>query len=764
LRSATRKVIPKTVLVATLLLAIIVTLTPLTFNTGVASNASANAESLKSLKGVVLIGKAFFSADGIRGALVAGYDSKAGYIDLIVSGIDYSPEPNHFDVNVVRLRFLNTLGVKVLVKFNKEVGKGFAPPTNILPGTKLGLNWTAVSLADNRPYEKAPWKELRVYGAAWNGTKFLGPKELDRLSVGTPVMAASTYPWPAKGLVTVFYINVPYFSSYSDLMYRYGVLTYDLMKREVVGNATLPLVVKRVGRDFIINYTTINGTNVSVKTRRYAVTFCPANPQEMVGYAMLAYAANGNVYLLESKVDLKSGKAGGFKALNVAKDYDVFLLRLGTDRDYSRYYVAVDFISTGTWFHDVRLYAAGSNGFEKVFERTLTKRFYRAYIVFHDGLLLLLTQNGGVITINDLEGHEVSVLKLYGRFYAHLVSVPNPEWPDTYVLIIGVPSAETKAYFLILNPPTSVATTTTVTTSTATNTTTSSATSTTPPTTTVTTTTSSTTTSTTTTSTKTVTTTKTSTATSPSTTSATKTTRTSSTSSTTTHATAGTGTSTSTSTASTQARVPLSKGDWLEYHVKVHGEGPLGTMNFDTGVKVTVTSLSDEYIKLVVKTLKPLTYEQRSLITMGALTGNKLILALAAGKPSTVTYELPLQPASKACPILASPTGKEETITDSGTNLGHKYSVTCVYTPKGILNTLTFKDVYGSGNQKINVEITVTLTSSSKDVGATPSGGAGGGPLGGLLGNASLTTVLIISVVIAVAIIAVVLALTLRKK
>jgi len=218
-------------------------------------------------------------------------------------------------------------------------------------------------------------------------------------------------------------------------------------------------------------------------------------------------------------------------------------------------------------------------------------------------------------------------------------------------------------------------------------------------------------------------------------------------------------TPTSTSTNKPPSLV-LGKWDWLKYHVKVHGKGPLGTMDFETHVKVTVTSISNEYVKLLVKPLKSLTYEQRSLITVGALTGNKLILALTANQPTTITYELPLRPPSKACPILAAPTGKEETVTDSGTTLGHKYSVTCAYTPKGVLSTYAFSDTYNVSGKEVKVDITITLTDSSKDVGAHNAGG--GGSI--MFGSTSLTTVMIVAAVITAAIIAVVLAVTHRKR
>lgn len=183
-------------------------------------------------------------------------------------------------------------------------------------------------------------------------------------------------------------------------------------------------------------------------------------------------------------------------------------------------------------------------------------------------------------------------------------------------------------------------------------------------------------------------------------------------------------------------------------------------MDFETDVKVTVTSVGSDYVELLVKPLKSLTYEQRSLLMMGTITGSKLILVLTTDKPMTITYDLPLQPPSKACMILAAPTGKEETIKDSGTTMGHKYSVTCVYTPKGVLSTYAFSDTYSAGGKEVKVDITITLTDSNKDVGMHSAGGGGSNIFSGM----PLTTVLIISVVIAVAIIAVVLAVTLRKK
>ncbi len=703
---------------ALLLILLITALTSSAINVGSTGDSGTYNGGMTGLSSLLFIGSATFSADGIRGALVAQYDSEAGYVDVIASGIDYSPEPNYFDVNVVRLWNKDDVKVSTLVSFNEEVSEGFAPSANLLPGGKLGLNWTAVALADNRPYEEAPLSEIRVYGLAWDGSRLLGPKEIARINMGEPVFVLMTYPWPAEGDVTAFYASVPYFRNYKELMYGYGVLTYDLANHEVVSNVTLPVTMNRSGYDFIIHYVNTTGGEVIVKTGRYSVLFCPSSAEGAVGYAVVAYKANNNIYVLESRVDLSTGEAEGFKVLEVMKGYDIFLVTVGTDRDLSKYYVVMDFIRTSSWEHTIKLYEVGANGLDEVFSASITKEFNRAYVVYHDGLLLLLTQDDqGVITVNDLQGHEVQALELLGRFYARLISVPNPEWPNTYVLIIGVPAADTTAYFFIVNPPPGAATTTQTTTSASTTTTASTTVST------------------------------SSTTSAPATTSsATKTTTSATTSETQTSQSVATG---------GPANLVLGKGDWLKYHVKVSGKGPLGSMNFETDVKVTVVDVSNDHIKLQIEPLKSLTYEQRSLITMGAVTGNKLILALAADQPTTVTYALPLQPSSKACAILANPTGKEERVTDSGTSLGHEYSATCTYTSMGVLSSLTFKDVYSVGNQEVDVEITITLTDSSKDVGA-----AGGNLLGGF----SLTTLLIISAVIAVAIVAAVLAIMLKKR
>lgn len=711
------------------------------------------------LLNLTYLGSATLRADGIRSLLILGYDSEAGYVDVMVSGIDYSPEPNHFDVNVVRLQYKGAAKVNVLARFNDEVDKGFVPPAELLPGSRFGLNWTAITLADNRPYEAPPLNEVRVYGIAWNGTKLSAPKVVARLRMRYPTFVLATYPWPGKTNVTALYASVRHFRSYNEWTYGYGVLTYDVVKHGLIKDVTLPVTINRSGYTYTLRYVNDAGKNVTVETKRFSVLFCPAAGS--VGYAVVIYVNGSSTYVLESRVDLSSGKASGFKVVNVMKEHSMFLISKGTDEG-GEYRVIVDFINTDTWEHTIILYDVSSEGLKATSSKAITKNFYRAYIIYSDGLLLLLTQNEGIITINDLRGHEAQALKFTGRFYARLAKIPNPAWPNTYVLIIGSPSSETKAYFFLINPPPGAVTATTATRSTSTTSPTTSSATTTTTTTTTTTRTSSTTSPSPTSSMSSTTVTTTRTTSITTTTATTVTTRTTktTTSTRTTTSTKSTSTSTLTTTPSKPQSLALSKGDWLKYHVKVHGEGPLGTMGFETDVKVTVTSVSNEYVKLCVEPLKSLTYEQRSLITMGALTGNKLILALAANKPTTITYKLPLQHPSKACAILAAPTGKEETIKDSGTTMGHKYSVTCAYTPKGVLSTYAFSDTYSAGGKEVKVDITVTLTDSNKDVGMHGAGGGGSNIFSGM----SLTTVLIISVVIAAAIIAVVLAVTLRKK
>ncbi len=210
----------------------------------------------------------------------------------------------------------------------------------------------------------------------------------------------------------------------------------------------------------------------------------------------------------------------------------------------------------------------------------------------------------------------------------------------------------------------------------------------------------------------------------------------------------------STSVNNTVSQV-LGKGDWLEYHVKVSGEGPSGPVSFEAYVEVTVIGVEGNHVRLRIKPPEGLTPEQCSLISKGAVTGNILFIALAVDDQDTITYGLHLRTPNRTCPTLIIPTGKEEKITISGTDMGHKYSATCTYTPKGVLSSLTFRDTYSANGKEANFEATITLVGSSKGLGEK----IGNPPTG-----TPPTTTPIISGIAAAAAVTIVLTVTLRKR
>ncbi len=109
------------------------------------------------LKGSVYLGYTSIEADGTRGFMILGKNESGGYYEILVGGIDYTPEPNQFYIAILRLYYTRKdIGVVKMYEYNEVVDDEFSPVTNFLPGKRVGLNWTAIVAADNRPYGETP--------------------------------------------------------------------------------------------------------------------------------------------------------------------------------------------------------------------------------------------------------------------------------------------------------------------------------------------------------------------------------------------------------------------------------------------------------------------------------------------------------------------------------------------------------------------------------------------------------------------------------
>ncbi|HDI02008.1 MAG TPA: hypothetical protein ENF93_00025 [Ignisphaera sp.] len=213
-----------------------------------------------------------------------------------------------------------------------------------------------------------------------------------------------------------------------------------------------------------------------------------------------------------------------------------------------------------------------------------------------------------------------------------------------------------------------------------------------------------------------------------------------------------------TSIATVSQALVLGEGDWLKYRLKMHGKGPLGEMDIEAEIRIYVEKVGKDFIRLRIEPLTKLSQEESSLVMLASMTGNKIFLAIAGAKSISVDYSLPLKEPSTTCPIIAKPIEKR-IVTGGGEILGHKYSVECKYTPKGILQEMKFRDTFSSGGQTLESEATLTLIEASKDVGLSQEKPAGG------LGGIDLSNPIVIGGIIgAVIIIAVVVVVLARKK
>ncbi len=656
------------------------------------------------LENAVYIGNTSIDADGARGALVLSKNTSGGYYDVMVSGIDYTPEPNFFDVAVLRVYYNETIGVRKIAEFNEKLDNGFSPSTNLLPGWRVGLSWSAIVAADNRPYGEAPLNIINIYGVLWDGKK-INVTKLIESEFSKPVLALRLYPGYKREEVLVFYRQVEEFEAPNEWLASFGIALYNLNTHELIDNIEIPLKLKRSDRTYYI--TLINGSEF--KTTRYNIVFVPyyESNEGLQGLFLVTFLKDEDIFIEVYKINFNNNNIEKAKEIALT-DYNLFLSYIGEDEEFNNYQYALAAISTSTWkIHVITYKYSPGKVIEPVFDTTISRSFNRAYLVLHNGIPLMVFQDDSTLFINDLKNHEVKAASLSGSFYTRLIS-----YKGEYIAVIGKPGSETTLHFVLLNPPKGVekptqSTTTLPATETASSTT-------------------STTTTTTTTATETTTQTKTQT------------------------------TTQTTSTTAMSEPLILGEGDWLKYELKMHGKGPLGEMNIEAEVKVYVEEVDENHIKIRIKPLTELSQEEKSLVMLASITGNNVFLAIAGGEPTSIVYSLPLGEPEASCPIIVKPT-EERVVKTEDEMLGHKYSVECRYTSKGVLQEMKFKDTYSAGGQTLETEATLKLVEASKDVGLSQEESTG-------TPGISLSNPIIIGGVVAAVVVVAIIAIVLAKK
>ncbi len=660
------------------------------------------------LTSTLYLGKASIDADAARGVLLLSRNASGQYYEIMVSGIDYTPEPNFFDVAVLRLYYNGTAEVKKVDEFNKRVDDGFSPSTSLLPGWRVGLNWTAIVAADNRPYGEEPLNFINIYGVSWDG-KVIHVKKLVESEFSKPIIAVELYPGFKPKEALVFYRQVESFKEPNRWTSTFGVAVYDLSNGKLINNVEIPLKLRRYDKTF---YITLIGEEDEIKVSRYSIAFMPCYGENIgQGILVVSYLSGETITVKTYRIDLES-KNIELVGTTEINGYDLFLSYTSGSEKYDSYYYGLALINTSYGKIDVLVYKCStSKGLERVFESSISRDFYRAYLVVYDGIPLMVFQDDSTIYLNDLRQHEFKVFSLADRFYARLTS-----YNGEYIAVIGRPGSETLLHFVLLNPPNITKTTTTSPTTT-----------------------------------------------SPTASTTTKNTSTQTTTTTTTTQMETTTTSptstTPTATATTSTMKPslvLSEGDWLKYKLRMHGRGPLGEMNIEADVKIYVEEIGKDYIRLRIEPQTTLSQEERSMVMLASMTGNNVFMAIAGGESMTIEYQLPLGKPDSTCPIIVGEL-ENKTISGEGEALGHKYSVECKYTSKGVLQEMKFKDTYSAGGQTLETEATLTLIEASKDVGLTQEAG------GGLGGFGFMNPIVIAGIVGAIVVIAVV-AIVLKKK
>ncbi len=673
----------------------------------------------------IYIGTATVAADSARDIMVLGSDASKGYVDVLVVGRDYTPEPDHFDAEVLQLSYKARREATMIYRLDVNKDGGYAPASRLLPGRIVGANWTAIVAADRRPYGSRPSSTIMIYGIMWDGAKLRISRALAEINVGMPAWAIDIYPGYHEGEILVYYLGFEKYVSGSSWEGRFGVIGYDLAKRKVEFKALLPLAVARSRN----TYTLTLGDTPPVTTSRYSSLLVPCRGERGVAAYAVLYLDGNRVHMASWRISLAEDKVLG-SSTAVWRGYTLYLAAVGRSMNYEDYVPAVLLLNPDESRARLMVLGCSSNGLEASSTSDLYLLHTRVYLPPFVEEPVIVAQLHGVVGAYDAGGAWVKLVKYNGRYYARITECPGLG-RDARIVAVGIVAAYSQLYFALINPPGSLTSTTPAIiltpTTTTTRTTSTATTATSPAATTI----------------------KT---TSPGTTSITST-STSTTGRTTTHTVTSTKHAGTTSTASTTtsspagaAQIAIKPGDWLVYHLKAKGKGPKGSMSAEADIKVVVREVSQTRVRLDVKPLTTLSAEKRSLVLIGAMTGNKLILAVASGMPSTTSYSLPLGEPGKACPILAEARGKPYTAEHQGSSMGHKYTVKCTYTSKGILSKIVFKDTYSIQGQTLNTEITITLKDSSTDVGGKAQGEGGGGLPLTLIAAAGIVAVIIIAV------------------